>query len=67
MHLFIINQFFTFLLFFQTYLNRLILQDTNAQIDKVKNNDKLTDEEQQQKIAEIERQCVSAYSKKIIC
>lgn len=40
-----------------TYLNRLIVQDTNAQIDKVKNNDKLTDEEQQRKIVEIERQC----------
>ncbi|XP_075231202.1 STIP1 homology and U-box containing protein 1 isoform X2 [Lycorma delicatula] len=40
-----------------TYLNRLIVQDSNAQIEKVKNNDKLTDEEQQKKISDIERQC----------
>lgn len=41
-----------------TYLNRLILQDTETQIQKVKENpDGLNDDEVQDKIMNLERQC----------
>lgn len=41
-----------------TYLNRLIMQDTETQIQKVKDNsDGLSEDEMQNKIMDLERQC----------
>lgn len=46
-----------------TYLNRLIMQDAETQIQKVKeNSDGLNEEEMQNKIMELERQCDNSTS-----
>lgn len=46
-----------------TYLNRLIMQDAETQIQKVKENaDGLNEEEMQNKIMELERQCDNSTS-----
>lgn len=46
------------LISFQAYLNRLIMQDTETQIQKVKDNsDGLNEDDMQDKIMDLERQC----------
>lgn len=48
-----------FLSLFQTYLNRLMAEDTVREVDKVRNTPGLLETEMQSKVEDLERQCVS--------
>lgn len=49
------------LLIFQSYLNRLMAEDTQRQVEKVRNTPELSAPEVLSKIEELERQCVSFF------
>jgi len=47
---------------FQSYLNRLILEDVERQIEKLRQETGYNEEQFQEKKLEVERQCVCSFS-----
>ena len=50
-----------FLFSFQSYLNRLILEDAERQIEKLRQESGYNEEQLQEKKLEVERQCVCSF------